>query len=66
MEIAKEIKDKRAEGNNLGNLGNAYRNFGELRKAIEYYKQALKIAKETLSRKEEENGLETWEMHTVI
>ncbi len=57
MEIAKEIKDKRAEGNNLGNLGNAYRNFGELRKAIEYYKQALKIAKETLSRKEEEKWL---------
>ena len=34
------------EGVHLGNLGNAYADLGEPRKAIEYYEQALKIARE--------------------
>ena len=33
-----------------GNLGLACRKIGEFRKAIEYYEQALKIAKETEDR----------------
>ena len=44
--IAKEIGDRRGEGNNLGNLGSAYSNLGQVEKAIEYYEQALVIGKE--------------------
>ena len=41
--IAREIGDRRGEGNHLGNLGNAYLRLGEVRKAIEHYEQALKL-----------------------
>ena len=44
--IAKEIGNRRGEGNHLGNHGNAYRNLGQVEKAIEYYEQALVIGKE--------------------
>jgi tetratricopeptide (TPR) repeat protein len=37
----------------LGNLGNAYSNLGDPRKAIEYYEQALKIDKEMEDRQGE-------------
>ena len=47
------LKDKRNHGIVLGNLGLAYRDLGETRKAIEYYKQALKIAKEIGDRQNE-------------
>ena len=40
------LKNKRTHGAILGNLGLAYDNQGETRKAIEYYEQALKIAQE--------------------
>ena len=39
--IAREIGDRRGEGNALGNLGIAYADLGETRKAIEFYEQAL-------------------------
>ncbi|MCD4777934.1 MAG: tetratricopeptide repeat-containing protein, partial [Desulfobacterales bacterium] len=44
--IAKEIGDRRGEGNHLGNLGLAYSDLGQVEKAIEYYEQALLIGKE--------------------
>jgi tetratricopeptide (TPR) repeat protein len=44
--IAREIGDKRNEGNHLGNLGNAYAALGDARQAIEFYEQALVIARE--------------------
>jgi tetratricopeptide (TPR) repeat protein len=37
----------RAGGADLGNLGNAYASLGEARRAIEYHKQALGIARES-------------------
>ena len=35
--IGREIGDRRNEGNQLGNLGTAYKDLGGSRKAIEYY-----------------------------
>ena len=37
--IVREIGDRRGEGNALGNLGIAYADLGETRKAIEFYEQ---------------------------
>jgi tetratricopeptide (TPR) repeat protein len=48
---------RRGEGNHLGNLGNAYSALGDVKKAIEYYEQALKIAKEIGDRRGEGNHL---------
>ena len=42
LKIAREIGDRRGEGNQLGNLGVTYSNQGELRRAIEFYEQALR------------------------
>ena len=44
------VKDVEAHGLILGNLGTAYRKLGELRKAIEYYEQALEIIPESENR----------------
>jgi tetratricopeptide (TPR) repeat protein len=43
---AREIGDRRGEGNALDNLGVAYRHLGESRHAIELHEQALVIARE--------------------
>ena len=51
MKIAREIGDRRGEGNSLGNLGLAYRALGDARKAIDHYEQALKIAREIGDRR---------------
>jgi tetratricopeptide (TPR) repeat protein len=51
--IAKEIGDKRVEGNVIGNLGNVYRYLGQVEKAIEYYQNALVIAREIGDRRNE-------------
>ena len=51
------LEDKQVHGAVLGNLGNAYSHLGELRKAIEYYEQALKISKEIGDRRGEGNRL---------
>jgi tetratricopeptide (TPR) repeat protein len=42
-----------AKGNDLGNLGNAYAALGDARKAIEFYEQALAIAREIGDRRNE-------------
>jgi tetratricopeptide (TPR) repeat protein len=44
------LKDKQTHGAVLGNLGSAYSHLGELRKAIQYYEQALKISRENRRR----------------
>jgi tetratricopeptide (TPR) repeat protein len=47
------LKEKQIHGAVLGNLGLAYSDLGELRKAIEYYEQALKISTEIGNRRKE-------------
>jgi len=43
---ARQLHDRRGEGNHLGNLGNAYKNLGEIEKAREFMEAALKIFEE--------------------
>ncbi len=49
--------DRRGEGQTLGNLGVAYADLGETRRAIEYYEQRLEIAREIGDRRAEGNAL---------
>jgi tetratricopeptide (TPR) repeat protein len=51
------LKNKGDHGLILGNLGNAYYNMGDSRKAIEYYIQELEIYKETDDRRGEGNAI---------
>jgi len=51
------LKGKGDHGLILGNLGNAYYNMGDSRKAIEYYEQALKILREIGDRRGEGNAI---------
>ncbi|MDQ1253582.1 MAG: hypothetical protein QG646_2754 [Euryarchaeota archaeon] len=51
------LKDKQIHGAILANLGNAYIYLSEPLKAIEYYKQALKISREIGDRRGEGNAL---------
>ena len=44
--IVREIGNRRGEGNALGNLGAAYAELGEVRKAIEFFEQRIVIARE--------------------
>ncbi|MBL7183784.1 MAG: tetratricopeptide repeat protein [Anaerolineae bacterium] len=57
LEISQEIGDRRGEGADLGNLGNAYRALGQVERAIEYYEAALEIAQEIGDRRGEGNRL---------
>ncbi len=43
---AKKLNNREREGNNLGNLGSAYLNLGDRRKAVEFHEQSLTIARE--------------------
>ena len=55
--IAREIGDRRGEGNALGNLGIAYADLGEPRRAIDLYEQQLVIVREIGDRRGEGNAL---------
>ena len=46
LAIARKISDRRGEGKALGNLGTTLARLGEVRKATDYYEQALTIARE--------------------
>jgi tetratricopeptide (TPR) repeat protein len=57
LAAARKLKDRKAEGAHLGNLGLAYADLGETRRAIEFYEQALLIAREIGNRRSEGNTL---------
>ncbi|MGV8089129.1 MAG: ATP-binding protein [Methanothrix sp.] len=54
---ARQIENKEAEGAHLGNMGLAYADLGDARKAIEFYEKALVIAREIGDRRGEGNAL---------
>ncbi|MBN8656910.1 MAG: tetratricopeptide repeat protein [Anaerolineae bacterium] len=56
-EAAKQLHRKDALGVHLGNLGLAYAALGEVQKAIEFYEQALVIAREIGDRRNEGSWL---------
>jgi tetratricopeptide (TPR) repeat protein len=53
LDAARRLGDKNAEGIHLGNLGVAYADLGDARKAIEFYEQALAIDREIGNRRGE-------------
>ncbi|MGB3517256.1 MAG: tetratricopeptide repeat protein, partial [Elainellaceae cyanobacterium] len=57
LAIAREIGDRRGEGNALGGLGNAYDGLSQYAKAIEYHEQRLAIAREVGDCSEEGRAL---------
>ncbi|HVF42933.1 MAG TPA: tetratricopeptide repeat protein [Pyrinomonadaceae bacterium] len=54
---ARQLKDRISEGAHLGNLGNAYREVGEMQRAVELNEQCLIIAREIHNRYEEGKAL---------
>jgi tetratricopeptide (TPR) repeat protein len=57
---ARRVGNRGAEGAHLGNLGNAYADLGEPRRAMEYYEHQLVITKEIGDRRGEGNAC--WNM----
>jgi tetratricopeptide (TPR) repeat protein len=57
VEAARRLKHRGAESTALGNLGVAYRQLGEPRKAIQYYEQQLEIARQIGDRRSEGHAL---------
>ena len=57
VDAAREIGDRRGEGNALGNLGLAHAALGDARRAIEYHEQALEVAREIGDRGGEGSAL---------
>ena len=55
--ISREIGDKRGEGTDLSNLGAAYFQLGETRKAIDLCEQALTISREIEDKRGEVSDL---------
>jgi tetratricopeptide (TPR) repeat protein len=53
LEASRRLSDKGAEGVHLGNLGNAYADLGDARKAIELYEQCLILHREIGDRRGE-------------
>ncbi len=53
LAIAREVGDRSGEGSALGNLGSAWADRGDARKAIEFYEQHLAIAREVGDRRGE-------------
>lgn len=58
------MQERSAEGNALGNLGLAYANLGETRKAIHFYDQRLAIAREIGDRRGE--GSARWNLSLAL
>jgi tetratricopeptide (TPR) repeat protein len=56
-DAARRVGDRPAEGNALGNLGSAYADLGDARRAIEFYEQQLVIVVEIQNRRGERNAL---------
>ena len=50
---ARQLQDRAGEGDTLGNLGIAYKNLGETRRAIQFHEQALLIVREIGNRRGE-------------
>lgn len=59
-EGARRTKDRGAEVRHLGNLGIAYADLGETRRAIEHYEQQLAITHEIGDRRGE--GIASWNL----
>ena len=59
LAIARELKDRKGEGQSLANLGMLYWHRGQYDKAVEYYEKSLAIARELKDRKGEVNPLVT-------
>ena len=57
LAAARQLKSRVSEGAHSGNLGNAYADLGETRRAVEYYEQSLLIARETNNRRVEGQAL---------
>ena len=57
LAIARELKNRQAEGAWLMGLGNCFSDLGQTRRAIEYYEQALAISREIEDRRGEGNDL---------
>ncbi len=57
LAAARQLKDRAAEGRHLGNLGYAYDDLGEYRRAIEFYEQHRDIARKIGDRRGEGNAL---------
>src|SRR5262249_51797921 len=57
LAAARSLKNRGAEGAHLCNLGIAYRQLGEHRRAIDYYEQQLKIEREIRHRLGEGSAL---------
>ncbi|HEX5604057.1 MAG TPA: tetratricopeptide repeat protein [Pyrinomonadaceae bacterium] len=57
LAAARRLQDREGEGIALGNLGTAYKNLGETRRAIQFYEQRLTIAREIGDHRGEGNAL---------
>ncbi len=53
LAATRRLQDREHEGMALGNLGNAYANLGEARRAIQFFEQALLIHRELGDRRSE-------------
>jgi tetratricopeptide (TPR) repeat protein len=53
LAAARQLKDRAFEGGHLNNLGTAYADLGETRRAIEFYEQYLAMARELSDRDSE-------------
>ena len=60
LQISREIGDRRGEGADLGNLGNAYSALGEVERAIATFEQALEIDREIGDRRGE--AFDSWNL----
>jgi tetratricopeptide (TPR) repeat protein len=57
LAAARQLKDRASEGEHLSHLGIAYRNLGEMRRALEFQEQSLVISRELGDRLSEGRNL---------